>query len=321
MQVCQPDRGKRMEKINRPPVSVIFILLMLFLILSCFRPQVQKIHDKGVYHLVKKDETVQLIAQSYGVSLKNLAATNKITDVNSVKEGSVIFIPSASQVRDVIKDVKNKDTEAGFKAKKYESDDRNKDFKKIKIETEAPTVKPEEETLHVAQYQKTQSSALKIVKEPVPVKTIASKKLSNEKIESKSKEIKYEENIPTDKNMFTWPVKGIVKTRFGIQPNKTYHNWIKIVSNAGKKVKAAASGTVIFSSNLKNYGETIIIRHKGNYATVYTHLKKRYVRIDQTVKKGETIALLGEKDDAGQVYMNFEIRLKGKARNPMYFLP
>ena len=116
-------------------------------------------------------------------------------------------------------------------------------------------------------------------------------------------------------------MRGSVKTRFGIQPNKTYHNWIKIVSAAGTKVKAAASGTVIFSSQLKNYGETIIIRHKDNFATVYTHLKKRYVKTDQNVKKGETIAMVGETDDAGDAYINFEIRLQGKARNPLFFLP
>ena len=121
--------------------------------------------------------------------------------------------------------------------------------------------------------------------------------------------------------MFIWPVRGSVKTRFGIQPNKTYHNWIKIVSPTGAKVKAAASGTVIFSSLLKNYGETIIIRHKDNFATVYTHLKKRYVKTDQNVKKGEVLAIVAEKDDAGETYINFEIRLKGKARNPLFFLP
>jgi lipoprotein NlpD len=129
------------------------------------------------------------------------------------------------------------------------------------------------------------------------------------------------EEIQIEKNRFIWPVRGSVKTNFGIQPNKTYHNWIKIVSPARTKVKAAASGTVIFSSQLKNYGETVIIRHKDNFASVYTHLKKRYVKTDQNIKKGEMIAVVGETDDAGDAYINFEIRLKGKARNPLFFLP
>ena len=112
-----------------------------------------------------------------------------------------------------------------------------------------------------------------------------------------------------------------MKTRFGIQPNKTYHNWIKIVCPAGTQVRAAAAGTVIFSANLKDFGETIIIRHANDFATVYTHLKKRYVKADQNIKKGEAIALAGEIDEAGDTYINFEIRHKGKARNPLFYLP
>ena len=131
-----------------------------------------------------------------------------------------------------------------------------------------------------------------------------------------------EKKIFIDKNRFIWPVRGSVKDNFGIQPNKTYHNWIKIVSTAGAKVKAAASGTIIFSSHLKNYGETIIVRHKDKFTTVYTHLKKRYVRIDQDVKKsGRQLLLSGETDDVGLAYINFEVRLQGKARNPLFFLP
>ncbi len=124
-----------------------------------------------------------------------------------------------------------------------------------------------------------------------------------------------------DQKTFMWPVKGVVATGFGKQPNKTFHNWIKIVIQDKEKVKAAASGRVIFSSFLKNYGETIIIRHKNNYATVYTHLQKRMVGIDQNVKKGEVIATAGKKDENGDTFVNFEIRLKGKAVDPLAYLP
>ncbi|MDI6743379.1 MAG: M23 family metallopeptidase, partial [Smithella sp.] len=122
-------------------------------------------------------------------------------------------------------------------------------------------------------------------------------------------------------NSFIWPVQGTVKSQFGMQPNKTFHNWIKISSVDDAKVKAAESGVVIFSSSLKSYGETIIIRHQDSYATVYTHMNKRYVGIDRTVKKGEIIASLGEKDEAGDVYLNFEIRFQGQAQNPLEILP
>ena len=86
-------------------------------------------------------------------------------------------------------------------------------------------------------------------------------------------------------------------------------------------MKAAAAGTVIFSSQIKDYGQTVIIRHEQNFTTVYTHLNKRYVKADQSVKQAETIALVGEKDESGIAYINFEIRVKGKASNPLSFLP
>ncbi|MEN6488348.1 MAG: M23 family metallopeptidase, partial [Smithella sp.] len=102
---------------------------------------------------------------------------------------------------------------------------------------------------------------------------------------------------------------------------KIYHNWIKIVSVDGAPVKAADDGIVIFSAPLKDYGNTIIVRHKNSYATVYTHLKKISVKTDKKIQKGDVIAFLGERDEAGDAYMNFEVRLHGKARNPLFFLP
>src|SRR4030043_195771 len=142
-----------------------------------------------------------------------------------------------------------------------------------------------------------------------------------EKIEPKPAEKSPKEEIQSGGKIFIWPVNGTVKTRFGRQPNKTYHNWIKVVLAAGISVKAAAAGTVIFSSNLKDYGQTIIIRHEDQFTTVYTHLKERFVKADQAVKQGQAIALVGEKDESGAAYINFEIRINGKASNPLLFLP
>ena len=352
MPLCQPDRGERMGKINSPYALAFLILLILFSVVSCFKPQTQKIQQTGVYHLVKKNETVPMIAQAYGLSPHDLARANHLKDNKPVKAGSVIFVPYATHVIDDI-NVKTVDTKSNISALKYSSDNvkqsvKNKEIKEtneakqineekeikevkkeveevneIKTVTEAPIVAPVKEVVPAAQNPKIRHSIIAIREEPLPAKNLPKEKFPDKKIESKSTAQKPVENekIKIDKNRFIWPVRGSVKADFGIQPNKTFNNWIKIVSKPGAKVKAAANGVVIFSSYLKNYGETIIIRHKDNYATVYTHLKKRYVRIDQSVKKGETVAVLGEKDDAGDSYMNFEIRLKGKARNPMYFLP
>jgi lipoprotein NlpD len=281
----------------------------------------------GVYHLVKKNETLQMIAQAYGVRLKDLTEANNITDVKSVKAGSVIFIPGANQAIDNIH-VKTMNTAAGTKTNKtykhstgiVKDPEKSNEVKKEKmaIISEASVDASPQEALPAVPEPKAGQSKIAVREETPPVATLIDKE--NEPKSTAQMPVK-KEKIQIDKNRFIWPVRGSVKNNFGIQPDKTYHNWIKIVTTLGVKVKAAASGTVIFSSHLKNYGETIIVRHKDKFTTVYTHLKKRYVRIDQDVKKGEEIALVGEKDDAGLTYINFEIRLQGKARNPLLFLP
>jgi lipoprotein NlpD len=327
MPLRQLDRGERMGKIKSSLLPAVLILLVLSLVVSCFKPQIQKSQTMGVYHLVKKNETVQMIARAYKVPLQNLVEANNITNVNQVKEGSIVFVPSANQIIDNIGEYVNANDNAAKVRTKDDSADnvkdlaKNKDIKEIKNTPVKPVVKFNIKALHIAQYTPVLQWPTAAGEKPAPVKTVRNKQLSDEKNEPEAKAPKPQEKIQTEKNKFIWPAQGSVKTQFGIQPNKTYHNWIKIVSTAGTKVKAAAAGTVIFSSNLKNYGETIIIRHKESYATVYTHLKKRYVRMDQNVKKGETVALLGEKDDDGNAYMNFEVRLKGNARNPLFFLP
>jgi lipoprotein NlpD len=268
-----------------------------------------------------------MIANAYHIRLQNLAEMNNTTDLNLIKEGDVLFIPDANQVIDDVKtNEKTMNTAAGVKIKKDISGNvkaiaKNQDVKEVNPVKEAPVAVYKKEASPAMQSPTRQQPKVTVHEKPAPAKTFPGKNMSEERLESKSKEKIHEEKIKIDKNKFIWPVRGSVKTSFGIQPNKTYHNWITFVSSAGTKVKAAASGTVIFSSRLKNYGETVIIRHKDNFATVYTHLKKRFVKTDQNVKKGEAIAEVGETDDAGEAYINFEIRLQGKARNPLFFLP
>jgi murein DD-endopeptidase MepM/ murein hydrolase activator NlpD len=294
-------------------VCFFWMIVTLLLMTSCSGPQVQKKSQaKGVYHIVKKGETTYSIARAYSISLQDLAEVNNITEVSSIKEGSVIFIPDADQAIDDVM-VHAKTARADTKRDSGSTDGN--------LPEHAKQSKP----VDVSHVQEKTS-----LPKPLPSETDGTaatpSQSSSEKngpgTEAKPTAAEKKDEVKQEKGRFVWPVKGTVKTRFGIQPNKTYHNWIKIACPAGTQVKAAASGTVVFSSSLPPFGETIIIRHPNDFATVYTHLKKRSVKADQNIKRGEVIALAGEKDDAGDVYINFEIRLKGsKPRNPLFYLP
>ncbi|PKN76875.1 MAG: hypothetical protein CVU52_02890 [Deltaproteobacteria bacterium HGW-Deltaproteobacteria-10] len=316
--------------ISKPFVYICFVLIISIFLSSCLAPStyVQKEPAKGIYHRVKKGETFRGIARAYAVKMQDLAEVNNIRNPDLIEEGSVIFIPDANQViDDVITSAKKIDTETKTATRadsvtKVKPSPESDSGKKVRSAAE-DTGSADNKVLPLAMAPEKEKIAKLTPREDVPLTaSTPARKPADEKLEHKSKStVEEKEDIQFEKKQFIWPVRGSVKTRFGIQPNKTYHNWVKIVSVAGSSVKAAANGMVIFSAHLKDYGETIIIRHENSYATVYTHLKKRYVKTDQKIKKGDVIAVIGEIDEAGDSYMNFEVRLHGKARNPLFFLP
>jgi len=312
-----------MERIKHLSRSVFFILLVFLLIVSCSGAQIMKEETTGVYHRVKKGETAYSIARVYNIKLQDLAHINGITDPALIKEGTVLFIPAAKHViEDVMTYVKDMDA----KVKSSGADKSAMPAEKITGENGKilPQALKENEADKKPETKTELSEKLEPREENKQAEALEAKTTPIEKIEPKPTEKPprdEKEEIQSGGKIFIWPVNGTVKTRFGRQPNKTYHNWIKIVSAAGISVNAAAAGTVIFSSNLKDYGQTVIIRHEDHFTTVYTHLKERFVKADQAVKQGQAIALVGEKDESGAAYINFEIRINGKASNPLFFLP
>jgi len=308
-----------METVNRSNKPKNFIFLIFFLVGLSFGPCLPQATATGIYHVVKKQETLFSIARAYKISVQDLASVNRIEDINAIKEGTVLYIPHATEVIDHIPPPE-KNTVSETKSSPSEnptgviSDFPKKNKQDVKgIAGESGPAPEQRDRLPQKSFQ-----------EPPADKRLQQDKESSVRgVGREEKEFRSEASAPQalSTKTFLWPVRGVVATGFGKQPNKTFHNWIKIIIQDKAKVKAAAAGQVIFSSYLKNYGETIILRHKNNYATVYTHLQKRMVRIDQTVKKGEVIALAGKKDEEGHPFIHFEIRLKGKAVDPLLYLP
>jgi murein DD-endopeptidase MepM/ murein hydrolase activator NlpD len=153
-------------------------------------------------------------------------------------------------------------------------------------------------------------------KEPIKVIPQTTKKVNVTKPKVAEDKI-----IRFERKRFIWPVKGTVTSQFGIQKNGMRFNGIKIVAKDGTPVLASAGGRVIHSSRLKYYGETIIIKHRNNYSTVYAYLKTRNVNVGDTVAQGQPIALLGKSKKNKKCCLHFEIRIKNKPKNPLFYLP
>ena len=114
-----------------------------------------------------------------------------------------------------------------------------------------------------------------------------------------------------------WPGKGAVIADFDEVKNKG----VDIAGNAGDAVVAAADGKVVYAgAGLRGYGNLVILKHNNTYLTAYAHNQSLMVKEDQTVKKGQKIAEMGN-SDADRVKLHFEVRRQGKPVDPLKYLP
>ena len=123
--------------------------------------------------------------------------------------------------------------------------------------------------------------------------------------------------------VFAMPVlKGRVTSRYGYRkdpfnPNvKNFHSGLDLSAPVGTPVIAAADGIVEFKGRNGGYGNTVIIRHKQGYKTIYAHCSTTTVEIGEQVKMGTVIGSVGRTGTATGAHLHFEVMRRGKFVNP-----
>jgi hypothetical protein len=122
-----------------------------------------------------------------------------------------------------------------------------------------------------------------------------------------------------------WPVRGPVNSDFGERrspwaPNSEFHSGIDIGAAIGTPVKAPAPGVVVFAGQQPEYGITLIIDHGNDTRSLYGHLSKLNVAMDQRVLRGETVALTGNTGRSSGPHLHYEIQVKGQPVNPHSYI-
>jgi lipoprotein NlpD len=120
-----------------------------------------------------------------------------------------------------------------------------------------------------------------------------------------------------DEISWIWPSNGTVLAGFDEVKNKG----LDIGGATGDAVMASADGKVVYAgAGLRGYGNLIILKHNQVYLTAYAHNQSLLVKEDQSVKKGQKIAEMGN-SDADRVKLHFEVRRQGKPVDPAKYLP
>ena len=124
---------------------------------------------------------------------------------------------------------------------------------------------------------------------------------------------------PTTKYAWAWPAEGRVVATF--KPGVATAKGIDIAGERGAEVRAAFDGKVVYvGSGLVGYGKVIIVKHDDRYLSAYAHNDRFLVEEGAAVKRGQPIAAMGV-GPGQRPLLHFEVRLDGRAIDPMPLLP
>lgn len=117
---------------------------------------------------------------------------------------------------------------------------------------------------------------------------------------------------------FRWPARGRVIAGFGANGG---NEGINIAVPEGTPVKAAEAGTVTYAgSEVKGYGNLVLIKHENGYVSAYAHNGSLNVKRGEQVKRGQVIATSGQTGNVTSPQLHFEIRKGAQPVDPLKHL-
>ncbi len=116
-----------------------------------------------------------------------------------------------------------------------------------------------------------------------------------------------------------WPVSGSVIKSFSNAGVSS--KGIDIRGKEAEHVKAAADGVVVYAGNgLIGYGNLVIVKHNEVYLSAYAYNERILVKEKQTVRVGDSLAVIGGKGSERPM-LHFEVRRDGQPIDPLKVLP
>jgi lipoprotein NlpD len=263
--------------------------------------------DQGVYHTVRKGETLYSIALDNGQDYKDVAAWNNLDNPNRIRVGQQLRVspPDNGAPVAVAKpvsfgapvEVKAAPTQGQAQAVAPSA----ANTESLKREPKGGKLAYSEEALAKAQQTDAVEKPAEVKPEPRPAEPAPAEKPI----------------AAGDELDWMWPANGKLIAPFAESGGKG----VDITGKAGDPVLAAAGGIVSYAgAGLRGYGNLVVLRHNATYLSVYAHNSKILVKEKQTVTKGQKIAEMGS-TDAESPRLHFEIRRQGKPADPQKFLP
>jgi len=97
------------------------------------------------------------------------------------------------------------------------------------------------------------------------------------------------------------------------------HKGIDYGAPIGTRVKATADATVEFVGKQGGYGNMVVLKHQGQFSTVYGHLSAfaKGLHKGSKVNQGDAIGFVGMTGMATGPHLHYEFKVAGVQRNPL----
>lgn len=125
---------------------------------------------------------------------------------------------------------------------------------------------------------------------------------------------------------FQYPLRYFTLTSsFGVRRNPVTgtvknHDGLDLAAPLGSEVYAAQAGVVTDIGSDSVYGNYIVIKHEGAWASLYGHLSKIEIDLYASVQAGDLIGRVGSTGQSTGPHLHFELRQNGKAQDPGKYL-
>jgi murein DD-endopeptidase MepM/ murein hydrolase activator NlpD len=127
--------------------------------------------------------------------------------------------------------------------------------------------------------------------------------------------------LPTKK-----PADGYFTSGFGVRLSplgegvEKMHEGLDVANVVGTPIHSPALATVLYAGRKSGYGQIVILDHGYGLETWYGHTSKILVRPGQKVKRGQTIALIGNSGQSTGSHLHYEVRVHGYPVDPLAYI-
>lgn len=133
--------------------------------------------------------------------------------------------------------------------------------------------------------------------------------------------------IAAQKAPFANPVKNAFRftSQFGFRRDpktggRRMHSGVDFAAGSGTPLYATADGVVTHAGWQSGYGRLVKIKHDFGIETRYAHQSRIRVKVGQRVSRGQRIGDMGASGRVTGVHLHYEVRVGGKAVNPMIYI-